>query len=89
MKPHGTSTFLSRNNFISVTLTDSPPCPLTPSWSASVTPPPIYQDCSDRTHHIQTYPGIEINTSIATVGYYGGTSPGVVLVSAQHAILVR
>ena len=46
-------------------------------------------DCSDRTHHIQTYPGIEINTSIATVGYYGGTSPGVVLVSAQHAILVR
>ena len=43
MKPHGTSTFLSRNNFISVTLTDSPPCPLTPSWSASVTPPPIYQ----------------------------------------------
>ena len=32
-------------------------------------------DCSDRTHHIQTYPGLEINTSIATVGYYGGTSP--------------
>ena len=28
---------------ISVTLTDSPPCPLTPSWSASVTPPPTYQ----------------------------------------------
>ena len=46
-------------------------------------------DCSDRTHHIQTYPGLEINTSIATVGYYGGTSPGVVLVSAQHATLVR
>ena len=46
-------------------------------------------DCSDRTHHSQTYPGIEINTSIATVGYYGGTSPGVVLVSAQHATLVR
>ena len=42
-------------------------------------------DCSDRTHHIQTYPGLEINTSIATVGYYGGTSPGAVLVSAQHA----
>ena len=46
-------------------------------------------DCSDRTHHTQTYPGLEINTSIATVGYYGGTSPGVVLVSAQHATLVR
>ena len=46
-------------------------------------------DCSDRTHHMQTYPGLEIDTSIATVGYYGGTSPGVVLVSAQHATLVR
>ena len=47
-------------------------------------------DCSDRTpRHIQTYPGLEINTSIATVGYYGGTSPGVVQVSAQHAKLVR
>ena len=46
-------------------------------------------DCSDRTHHMQTYPGLEINTSIATVGYYGGTSPGVVQVSAQHATLVR
>ena len=46
-------------------------------------------DCSDRTHHMQTYPGLEITTSIATVGYYGGTSPGVVLVSAQHATLVR
>ena len=46
-------------------------------------------DCSDRTHHMQTYPGLEINTSIATVGYYGGTSPGIVLVSAQHVTLVR
>ena len=46
-------------------------------------------DCSDRTHHIQTYPGLEINTTIATVGYYGGTSPGDVQVSAQHATLVR
>ena len=46
-------------------------------------------DCSDRTHHMQTYPGLEINTTIATVGYYGGTSPGAVLVSAQHATLVR
>ena len=46
-------------------------------------------DCSDRTDHMQTYPGLEINTSIATVGYYGGTSPGDVLVSAQHATLVR
>ena len=46
-------------------------------------------DCSDRTHRMQTYPGLEINTTIATVGYYGGTSPGVVLVSAQHARLVR
>ena len=47
-------------------------------------------DCSDRTqHHMQSYPGLEINTSIATVGYYGGTSPGVVQVSTQHAALVR
>ena len=46
-------------------------------------------DCSDRTHHIQTYPGLEINTSIATVGYYGGTSPGDVQVTAQHAALVQ
>ena len=46
-------------------------------------------DCSDRTHHIQTYPGLEINTSIAIVGRYGGTSPGVVQVTAQHATLVR
>ena len=46
-------------------------------------------DCSDRTHHIQTYPGLEINTSIATVGYYGGTSPGDVQVTAQHAKLVQ
>ena len=46
-------------------------------------------DCSNRTHYIQTYPGLEINTSIATVGYYGGTSPGVVQVIAQHATLVR
>ena len=40
-------------------------------------------------HHVQTYPGQEINTSIATVGYYGGISPSVLLVSAQHATLVR
>ena len=46
-------------------------------------------DCSERTNHMKTYPGLEINTSIATVGYYGGTSPGVVQVSAQHATLVR
>ena len=46
-------------------------------------------DCSARTHHIQTYPGLEINTSIATVGYYGGTSPGDVQVTAQHATLVQ
>ena len=46
-------------------------------------------DCSNRTHHIQTYPGLEINTTIATVGYYGGTSPGVVQVRAQNAKLVH
>ena len=41
-------------------------------------------DCSDRT---QTYPGLEINTSIATVGYYGGTSAGVVKVNSQPATI--
>ena len=47
-------------------------------------------DLSDRTpRHIQTYPGLEINTTIATVGYYGGTSPGVVQVTAQNAKLVH
>ena len=47
-------------------------------------------DCSDRTqHHIQTYPGLEFSTTIVTVGYYGGTSPGAVQVTAQHATLVR
>ena len=46
-------------------------------------------DCSDRTQYIQTYPGLEINTTIATVGYYGGTSPGVVQVIARQAMLVR
>ena len=46
-------------------------------------------NCSDRTHHIQTYPGLEINTSIVTVGYNGGTSPGDVQVSAQHATVAR
>ena len=46
-------------------------------------------DCSDRTHHIQTYPGLEINTTIATVGYYGGTSPGVVQVTAQQGTQVQ
>ena len=47
-------------------------------------------DCSDRTpRYIETYPGLEINTTIATVGYYGGTSPGVVQVSAQNAKLVH
>ena len=46
-------------------------------------------DCSDRTRHMQTYPGLEIKTLIAAVGYYGGTSPGIVLVSAQHATLIR
>ena len=46
-------------------------------------------DCSDRTrHHIQTYPGLEISKTIATVGYYGGISPGFVQVSAQHATAV-
>ena len=46
-------------------------------------------DCTDRTHYIQTYPGLEINTTIATVGYYGGTSPGDVQVTAQHVTLIR
>ena len=46
-------------------------------------------DCSDRTHQIQSYPGLEISTSIATVGYYGGTSPGDVIITAQNATLAR
>ena len=46
-------------------------------------------DCSDRTHQIQSYPGLEISTSIATVGYYGGRSPGDVIVTAQNATLAR
>ena len=47
-------------------------------------------DCSNRTRHrIETYPGLEISTSIATVGYYGGASPGDVLVSAQRATIAQ
>ena len=46
-------------------------------------------DCSDRVKHMQTYSGVEINTTIATVGYYGGTSPGNVKVSARNAKLIR
>ena len=45
--------------------------------------------CSERTHHTSTYPGIEINTMIATLGYYGGTSSGTVLVNVDNATLVR
>ena len=47
-------------------------------------------DCSDRTlHHIQIYPGLEISTTLATVGYYGGISPGNMLVNVRDAKLVR
>ena len=47
-------------------------------------------DCSNRTrHHIEAYPGLVISTSIATVGYYGGASPGDVLVSAERAKVAR
>ena len=47
-------------------------------------------DCSDRIpHHMQTYPGLEIKPSIATVGYYGGASIGDVLVSARRATVAR
>ena len=47
-------------------------------------------DCSDRSpRHIQTYPGLEINTTIATVGYYGGTSTGAVQVSAHNAKIIH
>ena len=45
--------------------------------------------CSERTHHTSTYPGMEINTMIATLGYYGGTSPGTVLVNVDNATLVH
>ena len=47
-------------------------------------------DCSDRNNrHVQMYPGVEFNTTIATVGYYGGTSPGNLQVSVKDAKLVR
>ena len=47
-----------------------------------------FPNCSVRTHYITTYPGREIKTTIATVGYYGGTSPGTVLVSTENATLL-
>ena len=62
---------------------------MTPTWFVICNTITNLPDCSDRTNHIQTYPGLEINTSIATVGYYGGTSPGDVYVTARHATLVR
>ena len=46
-------------------------------------------DCSDRVHHLRTYPGLDFDTTIATVGYYGGTSPGVVTADVLNATLVR
>ena len=46
-------------------------------------------NCSDRTHHTSIYPGREIHTLIATVGYYGGTSSGAVQVRVYNATLVQ
>ena len=47
-------------------------------------------DCSDRNNRdVQMYPGVEFNTTIATVGYYGGTSPGNLQVSVKDAKVVR
>ena len=89
MKPHGTLTLLLMkhihfSNTDRLSSMSSDPIMVCFCNTTSNLP-----DCSDRTHHIQTYPGLEINTSIATVGYYGGTSPGVVRVTAQQGIQVR
>ena len=47
-------------------------------------------DCSDRNNrHVQMYPGVGFITTIATVGYYGGTSPCNLQVSVKDAKLVR
>ena len=43
----------------------------------------LLPDCSDRTRHMETYPGVQLNVTVATVGKYGGTSPGTVQVDAE------
>ena len=63
MRPPGTLKHLS-------------PCPLTPNMVCFCNTNPL-PDCTNRTHHhADIYPGEEIVTTIATVGYYSGTSPG-------------
>ena len=47
-------------------------------------------DCSKRLlSHKSLFPGEEVVTKIATVGYYGGTSSGTVSIAARNATLVR
>ena len=87
MKHLGTSTYHSHTKCYSATLTDSPPCPLIPSWSAFV-----------RTNS-QTVPRDFFiikacfqerkQTEVATVGNYGGTSSGTVSIAVHNASLVR
>ena len=46
-------------------------------------------DCSNRSRpHINMYPGQEVFLTIATVGYYGGTSFGTVLINVLNADLI-
>ena len=49
----------------------------------------LFPDCSNRSRpHVTIYPGEKVVITIATVGYYGGTSFGVVLISTQNMTLV-
>ena len=46
-------------------------------------------NCTNRTHpHVSIYPGQEVIVTIATVGYYGGTSFGTVLIDVQNLTLI-
>ena len=49
----------------------------------------LLPDCSDRTRHMETYPGVQLNVTVATVGKYGGTSPGTVQLDVENAKLVQ
>lgn len=47
-------------------------------------------DCTRRTQYYpDIYPGEEVITKVATIGYYGGTSPGIVQVNIKNAQLIR
>ena len=49
----------------------------------------LLPNCTNRTHpYVSIYPGQEVDVTIATVGYYGGTSFGTVLIDVENLTLI-